>query len=137
MRRTSNAYGGSLSLSLGGRGVLSSCTFTNNTAISTATSNVAGGGAIYVIGRGRLRMTDCVVKGNSAISPSVILGGALYANKAGAISLLRTTFTGNLAQVGVLHVRFQRLYVVYPSRDVVCKGFEYCGLNVWPYTFMT
>jgi hypothetical protein len=72
-------------------------------------------------------MTDCIVKGNSVISPAIALGGALYANKAGAISLLRTTFTGNLAQVGVSHVCFKGLYVLYPSRDVVCKGFVSIG----------
>jgi hypothetical protein len=72
-------------------------------------------------------MTDCVVKGNSAISPAIALGGALFANKAGAISLLRTTFTGNLAQVSVLHVRFQRFIYWYPSRHVVCKGFVSIG----------
>jgi hypothetical protein len=103
VRRTTNAYGGSLLIASGGSGVLSSCTFINNTVVVPSGTAVAGGGAVYVTGRGKLRMSDCRLSGNSAISLTNAQGGALHVVNGGALSLWRTTFVQNVVQVSYIH----------------------------------
>jgi hypothetical protein len=103
VRSLTAAYGGSLLITSGGSGVLSSCTFTNNTVTVPSGTATAGGGAVYVTGRGKLRMDTCRLSGNSAVSPSDAQGGALLVVKGGALSLWRTTVVQNVVQVSYIH----------------------------------
>jgi hypothetical protein len=99
------AYGGSLLFASGGSGVLSSCTFTNNTVTVLSGGFVAGGGAIYLADGGSLRMTSCRLSGNRAVATANAQGGALHVINGAALSLWRTIFSRNVVQVSAVSAR--------------------------------
>ncbi|MBL9143866.1 MAG: hypothetical protein JNM99_09310 [Verrucomicrobiaceae bacterium] len=83
-----NAAGGGAIANTGGL-YLYRCLLTNNSAGE-------GGGAIENIG-GRAHLTQCTLTNNSATPLSSALGGAIFNNNAGVLSLEHCTVSGNTA----------------------------------------
>lgn len=102
IRSTAGAYGGSLYFAGGGSGLLSSCTFTNNTVTMPTGSAAAKGGGVYFTGPGRLLLRGCLFSGNKVGSDAVggeAHGGGLCVEGARRLSLWQTVFIRNSAQV--------------------------------------
>lgn len=93
----SNAYGGSLHLSGSASGSFTSCTFTNNTAVSPASA--AGGGAIYVTSGNSVAMIDCMVRENVVVAGTEGRGGGVLLNTVASLTITRSKFVGNKVEV--------------------------------------
>lgn len=93
----SSAYGGSLHVSGSASGSFTSCTFRNNTAVSSA--GVAGGGAIYVTAGNSIAMVDCMVQDNVVVAGTEGRGGGVLMSTVTSLTITRTTFLNNTVQV--------------------------------------
>lgn len=116
IRSTAGAYGGSLYFASGGSGLLSSCTFANNTVTMPTGSAAAKGGGVYFTGPGRLLLRGCRFSDNSVGSGAMggeAHGGGLYVQGARGLSLWQTVFMRNSAQVYFHKHMHDTYYIAY------------------------